>query len=115
VSGFYNTLITDKPSDGGCIHEGEDLAIGYRTFAPGEVFPAHLHEHFEEIFVGIRGVLVIDVDGAPLRLAAGDRVVVGRGHVHSLHNDTAEPAGICYLKVPFVAGDTVWVDRASSP
>jgi quercetin dioxygenase-like cupin family protein len=114
MSAFYNVLITDQPSEGGCIHEGEDLAIGYRTFAPNDVFPAHRHEHFEEIFVGIRGVLVVHVDGVPLRLTAGDRVVVGRGHVHSLHNDTVEPSDICYLKVPFVAGDTVWVDPAPS-
>ena len=111
----YNTLMTDRPSEGGCVHEGDDFAIGWRTFRSGELFPAHLHEHFEEVFIGMSGSLIVVIDDVEHVLGAGDRIVAERRHVHSLRNDGNESAQICYLKVPFIDGDTVWVDAAPTP
>ena len=108
----FNTVISERPAEGGCIHESDELAIGWRTFAAGEEFAAHYHEHFEEVFICVTGNLVVVIDDVVHELAPGDRLVVERRHVHSLSNRTSEPSEICYLKVPFVADDTVWVDTA---
>lgn len=104
----YNTVISDRPAEGGCMHEGADFGIGWRVFQPGEAFPAHHHTSFEEVFVGLSGELTVVIDGSAETLSLGDRVVVERGRVHSLANTGSEPAEISYLKIPFVADDTVW-------
>jgi quercetin dioxygenase-like cupin family protein len=104
----YNAVVSARPAEGGCLHEGPGFAIGWRVFQPGETFPAHHHTSFEEIFIGLSGVLTVAIDGAAGSLGPGDRVVVERGRVHSLANTGAEPAEISYLKIPFVPDDTIW-------
>lgn len=111
---FNELLPTIGDEPGGCMHEGEHFSIGSRTFAAGEQFPAHYHEHFEEIFVAVRGVICVVVEGTRHDLLPGDKIVVQRGSVHSLVNSGHSPAEIAYLKIPFVDNDTVWVESASA-
>jgi quercetin dioxygenase-like cupin family protein len=108
-----NTVVSERPTTGGCIHERDEFALGWRVFESGEAFPAHLHEHFEEIFIVVTGELVVVVERTRHRMHAGDRLAVERGRVHELINDSAQPAEICYLKVPFVADDTIWVEQSN--
>jgi quercetin dioxygenase-like cupin family protein len=94
------------------MHESDDFAIGSRTFAPGEKFASHYHELCEEIFIGIRGEIVIELRnpaGKAFTLVAGDKLAVRRGTVHALANRSGHICEIAYLKVPFISDDVIWL------
>jgi quercetin dioxygenase-like cupin family protein len=86
-----------------------DFAVGTVEFAPGQVFAAHRHDHHDEIVVVVAGTLVVTAGGADQVLTPGSRIVLGKGGVHGLRNATDELAVLSFVKVPYVAGDTVWV------
>jgi mannose-6-phosphate isomerase-like protein (cupin superfamily) len=52
--------------------------------------PEHVHTNRSERFRVLSGELTVVVDGAPVRVAAGDAVTVEPGEAHSFRNDTDE-------------------------
>lgn len=86
-----------------------DFALGANTLAPGGSFAAHHHPRSEEIVVVTSGTVVLTVEGVEHVLEAGDSVAIARTHVHDLRNDTDREATVTFVKVPYLAGDTVWL------
>ncbi|MZG13963.1 cupin domain-containing protein [Streptomyces sp. SID5914] len=110
----FDELVPGRAGEpGGVLHVADGFGLGSRAFAPGEVFPAHHHNHFDELFIGVSGTLTVTVAGREVRLTPGDKVVCARGSVHSLANTTDSPAEIAYLKLPFVEDDTVWAEATA--
>ena len=85
----------------------DGVLLGINTFAPGDLFPNHIHEHSEETFIGIHGELTLWVERTPQVLRPGDVVTVDRNLEHCLRNDSNAPAVIAYFKAPFLAEDRV--------
>jgi hypothetical protein len=81
-----------RPADrGGCVHEGPDFAIGWRAFQPGEAFPAHIHEHFEEVFIATGTPWEAGTARThPLCLVPGDLVEVEITGVGELSNTVVD-------------------------
>jgi Fumarylacetoacetate (FAA) hydrolase family len=76
---------------GGCVHEGPDFAIGWRAFQPGEAFPAHIHEHFEEVFIATGTPWEAGTARTPpLCLVPGDLVEVEITGVGELSNTVVD-------------------------
>jgi quercetin dioxygenase-like cupin family protein len=91
--------------------ESDEVFVGVKLFQPGEVFANHYHEGYDEIFMGIEGVVTV-WQGRSLKVdvGPGSSLSCMRGSHHYLVNETSLPAKILYAKVPMVADDTHWVD-----
>jgi quercetin dioxygenase-like cupin family protein len=71
--------------------EGYDV-WGWRD-APGADYQPHAHDHDESIWV-VDGAITFGVGSAEYRLAAGDRLMLPRGTVHTAR---AGSTGAAYL------------------
>lgn len=69
------------------------IPAGQRLMAP-----AHSHNHFEETFYGIAGVLTWTVDDKPIDVGPGQALCIPRGAVHRFDNKGAEDVkGLCLV------------------
>ena len=95
------------------IVETPDVFVGVKLFQPGEVFPNHFHDGYDEIFMGLEGVITI-WQGRNLRveIGPGSSVTCQRGSHHYLANETSQPVKVLFAKVPLIADDTHWVPWA---
>lgn len=91
--------------------ESDEVFVGVKQFQPGEVFANHFHKGYDEIFMGIEGVVTI-WQGRTLKVEVGPGSSLScmRGSQHYLVNETSLPAKVLYAKVPMVADDTHWVE-----
>jgi quercetin dioxygenase-like cupin family protein len=91
--------------------ESDEVFVGVKLFKPGEVFANHYHEGYDEIFMGIEGVVTV-WQGRSVRVEVrpGSSLSCMRGSHHYLVNETNSTAKILYAKVPMVTDDTHWVD-----
>lgn len=60
--------------------------------------PAHSHDHYEETFYGIDGVLTWTVDGKLIEVGPGQALCIPRGAVHRFDNYGSEDVkGLCVI------------------
>ena len=60
--------------------------------------PAHSHDHYEESFYGIEGVLTWTVDGKQMEVGPGQALCIPRGAIHRFDNHGAGDArGFCVI------------------
>lgn len=60
--------------------------------------PAHSHDHYEETFYGIAGILTWTVDGKPIAVGPGQALCIPRGAVHRFDNNGVEDVnGLCVV------------------
>ena len=60
--------------------------------------PAHGHDHYEETFYGIDGVLTWTVDGKLIEVGPGQALCIPRGAVHRFDNNGSEDVkGLCVI------------------
>ncbi len=90
-----------------------DVFAGVKTFQPGEVFPNHFHEGYDEFFAVLEGVIVV-WQGRAVRseLRAGASLLCMRGSHHCLVNESGGVTRLLYAKVPMIQDDTHWVEWA---
>jgi quercetin dioxygenase-like cupin family protein len=75
------------------------------TVPPGAgVGVAHYHSGWEETIYGIEGTTTMTVAGKRIDVRAGDALVIPRGVVHALKNETAQPARSLAVITPGVLG-----------
>ena len=61
------------------------------TLGPGASIGKHVHENEEEVFYILRGTALVDDNGTPVTLNAGDALLTGGGQSHSVENTGNEP------------------------
>jgi putative monooxygenase len=66
--------------------------LGVATLLPGERIGEHYHPYSEEFLYVVRGELVIDLDGQPVTLAAGEALYIPVQVRHRLRNVGQDPA-----------------------
>lgn len=79
-------------------NSGGTVAVFEITVPAGKYLmaPAHSHDHFEETFYGIAGVLTWTVDGLPIGVRPGQALCIPRGAVHRFDNNGVEDVkGLC--------------------
>lgn len=54
--------------------------------------PEHVHPNYAEQFEVIEGSLVVEIDGEPQTVGAGEQTTVEAGHQHTFRNDSEEYA-----------------------
>src|SRR5690242_2291316 len=60
--------------------------------------PAHSHDHYEESFYGIDGVLTWTVDGKQIEVGPGQALCIPRGAIHRFDNHgTGNARGFCVI------------------
>lgn len=60
--------------------------------------PAHSHDHYEETFYGIHGVLTWTVEGKLIEVGPGQALCIPRGAVHRFDNNgTEDVRGLCVI------------------
>ncbi len=86
-------LVTAENSGGAVAIFEIAIPAGERLMAP-----AHSHDHFEETFYGIAGLLTWTVDGKPIDVGPGQALCIPRGAVHRFDNNGAEDVkGLCVV------------------
>lgn len=73
--------------------EAEGFDVFRWTDGAGADYQPHSHDHDESLWL-LRGEITFGADGRTLRLAAGDRLMLPRGTVHTARAGTA---GATYL------------------
>ena len=61
------------------------------TLPPGASIGEHAHVEEDEVYVILKGSGVVKEQDGSRRVHAGDAVLTGRGGVHAIANDGAEP------------------------
>ncbi|GAA2102499.1 cupin domain-containing protein [Actinomadura alba] len=74
--------------------------MGVLTLEPGEYVSEHRHPYSEEFLYVVRGSMLLTVEDEPVRLGAGDSVMVAIDDRHRLENDGAEPAFVVFHLSP---------------
>ena|SRR5579862_144232 len=60
--------------------------------------PAHSHDHYEETFYGLEGVLTWTVNGHSIDVGPGQALCIPRGAVHRFDNSgTHDAKGVCVV------------------
>ena len=60
--------------------------------------PTHSHDHYEETYYGVDGVLTVNVDGHPIEVGPGQAMCIPRGAVHRFDNFGSKDAkGLCVI------------------
>lgn len=86
-------LVTSENSGGTIAVFEVAIPAGERLMAP-----AHSHDHYEETFYGIAGVLTWTVDGKPIDVGPGQALCIPRGAVHRFDNNGLEDVkGLCMV------------------
>jgi quercetin dioxygenase-like cupin family protein len=81
-------------ADGARRHlEREGFTVVRWNDAPGRVYTPHAHDHDESLWM-VAGGMTFVIDGTRYHLAAGDRLQLPRGTVHSAE---ADASGAQYL------------------
>lgn len=81
------------------------LTMFEATVPPGAgVGVAHYHSGWEETIYGIEGTTTMTVAGKRNDVKAGDALVIPRGVVHALKNESAQPARSLAVITPGVLG-----------
>lgn len=84
-------LVTAENSGGAIAVFELAVPAGQRLMAP-----AHSHDHFEETFYGLAGVLTWTIDGKPIAVGPGQALCIPRGAVHRFENHgTEDVKGLC--------------------
>ncbi|MDX2167781.1 MAG: cupin domain-containing protein [Deltaproteobacteria bacterium] len=82
--------------DGGALRarlEAEGFSVWQWSDAPGATYTPHSHDHDESIWI-VAGEITFGALGRELHLAAGDRLMLPEGTVHTAR---AGAAGATYL------------------
>ena len=80
--GVYKKVILEKAD----FIEGRIQMVNWAFLPKGKSFRSHYHEDMQEIFIIIKGHLLIIVDNEQVELCEGDTVVVPVGSVHMMEN-----------------------------
>jgi quercetin dioxygenase-like cupin family protein len=79
---------------------------------PDAIIPPHFHHHAYEFYYVLDGQCLLTVNGSgPLRLQAGDMLLLEPRDVHRLHNDGTEPFRLLVFKTNAASGDIHWADE----
>jgi oxalate decarboxylase/phosphoglucose isomerase-like protein (cupin superfamily) len=73
-----------------------DIMAGLARFGPGESRRPHHHPGASEVYVMLSGELVIHIDGKDTTATYGTAVYIPPDAVHSIRNDSAEPAEVLW-------------------
>lgn len=92
-------LLTGQSSNGSVAAFELTVPGGERLMAP-----AHSHDHYEETFYGVKGVITLTVDGNLIDVGPADAFCIPRGAVHRFDNNGAEDAKVLCVISPAALG-----------
>lgn len=76
--------------------------IGVTRLDPGEVMREHHHPDCEEFVLATRGELIVEIDGVPRTVGAGEGCFVPRNTRHQLRNPGDGPAELVVHLGPLI-------------
>lgn len=107
LSEYITALVDAEETDG-------EYAVGLVIFPAGCEGPAeHIHRGYDEVFEVVEGELVVELDGDPVTVRAGESVTAPAGTPHAFHNESdavasavveARPAGKVTEVILFLFG-----------
>jgi len=100
-------LVTGENSSGSVAMFELVVPAGQRLMAP-----THSHDHYEETFYGIEGMLTWTVDSKVIDVGPGQALCIPRGAVHRFDNNgAADVKGLCVV-TPAVFGPQFFREAA---
>jgi mannose-6-phosphate isomerase-like protein (cupin superfamily) len=94
-------------SEGWHLLEGQDLSVIQERVPPGDRETRHYHVHSRQFFYVLSGQATIEIDGAPVRLGAGQGVNVPPGTPHQFMNVSGADVHFLVISSPRAHGDRV--------
>lgn len=80
--------------------DGGSVSIWHGLFEPGGRSERHRHEGSVQIYVGIRGSMVVAVGSEEVPLNPLDTVVIPMAEPHAIENRSSEPAEVLVISAP---------------
>ncbi|NUR63958.1 MAG: cupin domain-containing protein [Catenulispora sp.] len=74
--------------------------MGVATIEPGQAITEHYHPYSDEYVYLVRGELTVKLDGEPVRLSAGESLLVDRNVRHRLENGGDDEVFIVFHLCP---------------
>ena len=92
------------------LEKGPRMNFGIVQLLPGEVVAGHMHEHMQESFFVLEGMVTMIVEGKKVVLKPGDYIHIEPGEGHIICNrDDEHKVRMVVTAAPFVEGDKVMI------
>ena len=89
------------------LFRGPRIEWGVIRLKPGQQLGGHYHEQVEETFWVLEGEAVLEIDGEPHHLAAGEAVRLDATERHAIANQSTAPLKMAFIKSPYLPKDKV--------
>jgi mannose-6-phosphate isomerase-like protein (cupin superfamily) len=87
--------------------QGEALSVIHERMPPGKRETQHYHERARQFFFILAGAAVLEVEGRPEALQAGQGLEVPPGARHHIRNEGAAPVEFLVISQPTTRGDRI--------
>lgn len=90
-------------------------SLAEATLTPGERTAAHFHPLAEEIYLVLRGVGTITIEGETREVRVGDAIAIPNGQTHQICNHgVQELVFLCVCAPAYSHDDTVLIEKMAS-
>ena len=97
--------IWGKGCDGWHLVKNPRLSVIQERMPAGTVEVRHFHHHAQQFFYILMGQAVMEVDGRPIVLTAGEGLWIPAGTSHRMRNDSGDEVQFLVISQPPSHGD----------
>jgi mannose-6-phosphate isomerase-like protein (cupin superfamily) len=91
--------------DGWHLVKDPQLSIIQERMPAGTAEVRHFHHHAQQFFYMLAGEAVVEVDGRPIVLSAGEGIWIPAGTSHQMRNDSGDEVHFLVISHPPSHGD----------
>jgi mannose-6-phosphate isomerase-like protein (cupin superfamily) len=91
--------------DGWHLAKNSQLSVIQELMPAGTAEVRHFHHHAQQFFYVLAGEAVIEVDGRPIVLTAGEGLWIPAGTSHQMRNDSGDEVQFLVISQPPSHGD----------
>jgi mannose-6-phosphate isomerase-like protein (cupin superfamily) len=91
--------------DGWHLLKSPQLSVIQERMPPGTAEVRHFHRHAQQFFYILSGEAVMEVDGRPVDLTAGQGIWIPAGAAHQMRNESADEVHFLVVSHPPSHGD----------
>ncbi|HMD15670.1 MAG TPA: cupin domain-containing protein [Terriglobales bacterium] len=102
TAGHY---IWGNDCDGWHLVKNAQLSVIQERMPAGAAEVRHFHRHAQQFFYILAGEAVMEVDGRPMALTAGEGIWIPAGTAHQMRNDSGDEVHFLVVSQPPSHGD----------
>jgi mannose-6-phosphate isomerase-like protein (cupin superfamily) len=101
--------------DGWHLLKTPELSVIQERMPPGTTEVRHFHHRAQQFFYVLAGSAMMEVDGQPIILAAGQGIWISVGKPHQMKNESSTDVHFLVISQPPSRGDRVVAPQNPSP